>query len=166
MSAFRGQLSSKPLLARTSASRGAVTKAQGGGTSLVRGGGGFGCRAFSSARRRGSVPLFCDSASSPNGGLNFPNFPTKLAIVLYVSAPHHCVTFSHRLMALDQGWHRICLAPLQRRKDHYEFFRNRNRDNRNAHPEQNRVGYGAAFLRGDGVSHHSSPNLGVGVGQS
>ena len=32
-------------------------------------------------------------------------------------------------MALDQGWHRICLAPLQRRKDHYEFFRNRNRDN-------------------------------------
>jgi predicted XRE-type DNA-binding protein len=51
MFAFRGQLSSKPLLARTSASHGAVTKAQGGGTSLIRGGGGFGWRAFSSARR-------------------------------------------------------------------------------------------------------------------
>jgi hypothetical protein len=51
MFAFRGQLSSKPLLARTSASHGAVTKAEGGGTSLIRGGGGFGWRAFSSARR-------------------------------------------------------------------------------------------------------------------
>ena len=51
MFAFRGQLSSKPLLARTSASHGAVTKAQGGGTSLIRGEGGFGWRAFSSARR-------------------------------------------------------------------------------------------------------------------
>ena len=51
MFAFRGQLSSKPLLARTSASHGAVTKAQGGGTSLIRGGGGFGWRGFSSARR-------------------------------------------------------------------------------------------------------------------
>jgi hypothetical protein len=51
MFAFRAQLSSKPLLARTSASHGAVTKAQGGGTSLIRGGGGFGWRAFSSARR-------------------------------------------------------------------------------------------------------------------
>jgi hypothetical protein len=82
---FRGQLSSKPLLARTSASHGAVTKAQGRGTSLIRGGGGFGWRAFSSARRRGSVPLFYDSASSPNGGLNFPNFPTKAVPGLFES---------------------------------------------------------------------------------
>jgi hypothetical protein len=46
-----GSSQAKPLLARTSASHGAVTKAQGGGTSLIRGGGGFGWRAFSSARR-------------------------------------------------------------------------------------------------------------------
>jgi hypothetical protein len=64
------------------------------------------------------------------------------------------------------GWHRKCNAAVERRKDCYENFRNRNRNNWNAPPEQNRVGYGAPFLRGDGVSHHSSPNLGAGVAQS
>jgi hypothetical protein len=67
-----------------------------------------------------------------------------------------------------RGWHRKCSAAVDRKKGFYEYCRNRNRNrnNWNAQLEQNRVGYGASFLRGDGVPHHSSPNLGAGVGQS